>query len=397
VVSKTADEDRSKAIRCLADILKLESKPVWETSIIPIRQINHLTQTRKTYKAIDRLSANMEVLGNLEPMLVVSYDKAGAEAYIATINEEWGTGHEIDELVSFEADRYLIVIAGHSRLMALQNLGEEMAEVRLTHDLPPFEALFVQMSENLHQPVPKVEEATGRIRLFRMIQRRQPTFSFEQYAPHVGVSVDQLRDEAKFINLPEAIQRLAEVGYISFTLALEFDRLIKLYDLDGLINQKIRESFADHVAWRSWLIDYCLTQAIIERYSVDQFKRQFEYELKMELNRQLSFFDLDESITKKRNFKKAIVNRSIDGIRGAIKYLSSILDLFGGEQALLRSDESPLLDRAFRAMFLELLKLIEKTIPHLRFLRDEEAKRAIADVQEAANLCSEIDKLTGRP
>ncbi|MCX6808520.1 MAG: hypothetical protein NTW50_02540 [Candidatus Berkelbacteria bacterium] len=379
---------REVEILSLASLIDIDCQPVWRTVSLRLAQINRLEQVRKTVEGIENLAANIEELGNLEPMLVVRYDREKMIEYVSLINEEWSVSREIEEMVATDesGQKFNVIIAGHRRLDALERLGLRKAEVRLCENISPFVALFVQLSENLHMPVKKCEEAVGRVRLFRLIRKRRPELTMKQFAPHVGVSVDQLRDEMKFVDLPEVIQRSAEDGDISFGVAVEFDRLIKL----GQTDPKIQKCFGSD--WIDWLLENCLKKAIVEKLSYERFRKETDFEIKMALSRQLGLFDLELSGSVKKNYRQAIVTKVTDGIKGAVKYLRHVLDRFNNGNSLLQPEESPFLDRQFRALFLEFLHLLEAVITHLKFLSQREKEEALTKTRTAIGLCDQLDK-----
>lgn len=375
--------------RTLASLVGVSTRPDWQTANMDVRKINALTQVRKTVTGIEHLVSNMDELGNLEPMLLVRYTRRQALEYLRLINEEWGTNHEIADLVSSDNSRtFYIIIAGHRRLNAIRQLGWKSVEVRCCSNIDPVVALFIQLSENLHMPVPRCEEAIGRIRLYLLVLRqRGGSFTLREYSAYVGVSVDQLRDELKFVHLPEEIRRAAEDGEIPFSIAVEFDRLIKEWEA----NERVRSCFPALDSWIGWLVDVCLKKAIAEKLSLEKFQREAKYEIKMELGRQLSIFELDGVGDKKCNHQSAMIARINDGVLGAIKMLSGILGHFKKEGGLFRAEESPLMDRPFRRLVRELIGLLDKLVPHLSFLLEEEKRRLQRKTKEAIRLIDELD------
>jgi hypothetical protein len=369
-------------MRNLVDFLARDSKPNWRNKTIAIEDINILAQVRKTIE-VDKLAANIEALGNIAPILIVEYDREGALAYVKTVNEEWGTSYHVEDLKSINnnGEKYYIIIAGHRRLQAMVQIGEKKAKARVAENLPPFEVLFLQLSENLHMPVPKHEEVTGQQRLFRLIRKYHSDFTFAEYAPHVGASIDQLREGAKYVDLPEVIQRAVEEGKVCFGVAVAFDQLIKRFDLD----EKVRAEFESKQGWVDWLVANCLVKAIIDRSSIKKFAVDAQKDISTKLSRQLDMFKLEGEVEKVsvRNFSNMILRKTAEGILSAVKYLSNALDHFSGQGALLRVDESPFYNRKFCELFLEFVKLLDKVIVHLRFLSEEEKKTIRAKTGEA--------------
>ena len=215
------------------------------TAPVPLPAINEIEQIRKTYdeQAITELATSIvhEEDGNTwfdmyNPLLAAYLTPEEAEQYL----KEHAAFHEgsqsIDSLTPDHDGNYVILISGHRRKRAIEQLLSQhdiapertLVNVNLRRGITFEEALVAQVRENTHEKVSPTETAKYIEQLHAYLENKegaQPTY--RRLSMMTGISEGIISTALRFQRLPESIRLLATThGDI-----LPYSTLVKLEPL----------------------------------------------------------------------------------------------------------------------------------------------------------------------
>lgn len=373
---------RQSGIEALAELLgEPDYTPRYRGALLSLRAVNVLPQPRKTFLNIPELSLDIAIHGQLMPMVVAEFDREECERYLTVVNRIWHTAFTLEKLrptVNRGKTHYYLLIAGERRYRALvllwhegceecrERYGKEpqgvcfkrhfkrrtdRVEVRLCTNTPPLSVLFLQLSENTHMAVPPHEEARAYTLLFRLIRQANEKFSVAQFARRVGRSPDTVRNALRFAELPVTIRGYVETGAIPYGIGIELTRLHQA----GL---KARE------------LDWWAMRAITDRKKVPEFHDLVTKYVADRNSNQLDLLGVmdreREKWQRRLHIRATVQAHTVRGVWGWIDYFKKVLRLF--EEGKLKKEDSPFSVRSPILVFLALINVMERLLPHLRGL-----------------------------
>jgi hypothetical protein len=194
--------------------------------------------------------------GQKTPGDIYAFSPLEAEKYLDKINNLWNTNYKIKDFNNLYIDEkgdyfYLFLVAGHRRLKAINELGlEYLANIHFAKNFE--QAIKWQLSENLHEELPILDQVTSATALWVMMKKKNDRLSLKEFAnKHVHRSVSWLANALRFSRLPVLVQELIKKTEISkgvaYSILLEF---AKLYDFSVSKNKPLSEeilvSFINH-------------------------------------------------------------------------------------------------------------------------------------------------------
>lgn len=223
------------------------------TEVMPLAKLHVLPQIRQEYsqEEIDDLALSMiktrpdgsKYIFVMNPPWVTWNDRESAQAYLDDVNLYYAdqlAGSTL-ELADFEPDetgRWQFCIAGHRRRQAIIRacnlIGANPAEYPLTveaiHNVSFDEANSDQGRENNHVRPPERDEAED---IHRYVQYRQAKYgeavTVADIAKAKGLGVNKVNDALKYAQLPKSIKKAEKEGHFSYTVAVTFGELQRLY------------------------------------------------------------------------------------------------------------------------------------------------------------------------
>ncbi len=182
-----------------------------------IASFNTVVQQRKIYEDIETLAGNIQAEGLLiHPILVARYTTPEAArmyliAAYSTVGKKIPQEQRkrlIDLVQTTHNDQpaWLIVIAGHRRLRALEMLGEEDSVVQVIDNMHPLKALKVQVSENTSRLPKDFERAEQNGDLWMVEKAMNPNLTIEEFAKSVGHKPEVVRRDLLYYGLPDSIK-----------------------------------------------------------------------------------------------------------------------------------------------------------------------------------------------
>lgn len=207
----------------------------YETIVRRPHELVKLSQIRKERNVVtDELKESIVADGLMNPIDVARVERPLLEQYIAFVNRTWSEGDDPSSLVSIDDfdvflqddGTYLLVIAGHTRHQAVEEL---IAEGRLpqntgmmakVHDVSTvWDIIAKQRAENIHSQPPRERDAMGLVEAY-----------------YWGLEMGDWSNEREFIASQEAVGRNATRGALD--QALKYARLpnrIRNFVLSGHI------------------------------------------------------------------------------------------------------------------------------------------------------------------
>ena len=215
------------------------------TAPVPLPAINEIEQIRKTYdeQAITELATSIvhEEDGNTwfdmyNPLLATYLTPDETRQYL----KEHAAFHEgsqsIDDLTPDDDGNYVILISGHRRKRAIEQLLSQheitpectLVNVNLRHGITFEEALVAQVRENTHEKVSPTETAKYIEQLYIYLRDKEGTQpTYRRLSMMTGISEGIISTALRFQRLPESIRLLATThGDI-----LPYSTLVKLEPL----------------------------------------------------------------------------------------------------------------------------------------------------------------------
>lgn len=366
-------------------------RPRYDGSALAIPEINVLAQPRKTFEGIEELSLDIAKKRVLNPPTVARFDRDGCRQYVAAINRLWGSAYDVDGLRSKKEageDVFYVLLAGERRFRSCsllwergcvecietrgkekpgncfkRHFGGKKLDVRICRDIPPLAALFLQLSENTHVPVPSHEEAAAYARLFGLIRKADETFPIARFAREVGRSPDTIRKALRYHLLPDIAKEAVERGHVPYGTAIEIARLQE----DGLTPEQL---------------EFWIQRSIVERRRVNEFRTLVDAHLAERHSGQRSLLDMFQSeqaaLTRKSHIRRTVEAKSVQALWASIHYIARVQQLIDGGMLGVAnatySEDSPL------RVYGTLVERMRELLPKLRELLSARKSRNYQDV-----------------
>lgn len=215
------------------------------TAPVPLPAINEIEQIRKTYDpgAITELATSIvhEEDGNTwfdmyNPLLAACLTPEEAEQYLKEHAAFHKGSQSIDNLTPDDDGNYVILISGHRRKRAIEQLLSQhdiapectLVNVNLRRGITFEEALVAQVRENTHEKVSPTETAKYIEQLYIYLRDKEGTQpTYRRLSMMTGISESIISTALRFQRLPESIRLLATThGDI-----LPYSTLVKLEPL----------------------------------------------------------------------------------------------------------------------------------------------------------------------
>ena len=348
-------------------------------SALLISEINVLPQPRRTFERIEELALDIAKKRILNPPTIARISRTSCLGYLKVINALWGSEFTTDTLKPAKKDGqevFYILLAGERRLRACKFLLETgcaecretydneppsncfrrhfptgKIEVRLCVNIPPLDALFLQLSENTHMRVPPHEEAYAYARLYKLLKGTNGNLTIAGFAREVGRSPETIKHAIQFCELPVSIRELVEDGQIPYGIAVEISRL----HCAG-VNEK-------ELQW--WA-----TRSIVEQMTVPKCREAATNYLFNLQAGQISLMDFitEAQIEESRrvHIRQTVQAHAILSIWGFIGYFEKVYALF--EQGKIGKKDSPFSEGSPVRVFRKLIACLRLLLPHMRSL-----------------------------
>lgn len=375
------------------------SQEMW----LPLDCINLLEQMRKTYDEIAELADDLADKGMRFPVEVGYFSRTRALAHLRVVNQVWDAAYSLKDLVRLpgKTERYAILISGHRRTLAqlhlwhrgcsscLERFGQEapgtcyarhcaptrlrlgLVKCKAYDKIPPFNAMLLQSTENIHKYVPAHEQAEFYDRLFRVKQMLEPDYPLARFAREMGCSgTEPIRRARRYCRLPAVFREDVEQGRYSYGVALELGRMQEKLGLDGPTMVGERE------------------RVITQKLTVKQLRRTVDELVNRSLAGESSMFGLGAVAQAERTHRRSVFERrTVSALHGYAVYLQRCQPLLATGAM---GPKGEYLDTSTRRIVMENVKALEAILPDLR-LKRAEVERVRAVALEVRELISAID------
>jgi len=355
--------------------------------------INVLTQVRKSIDAdaLEELMESIDAMGYLiNPLSVAVIKEEEIDEYLSLFNEVHNSAHKKNSLVKVktkEGERYLMLMAGHRRLMAIKKLNKKREDkikpIAILHfNINPEQALKLQIVENTHQRVAPEEEALTLVRAYRLYEVKvrgtggKPTLA--DFSRQIGRNTETIRRALYYVSLPKEILNIKIEGVeVPYGVFVEVGRLFKAYQ-DEKLKPDIR------------VLQDMIYYYFVRNMTVSDFRKFISERIEAIKNITHDLFSgLDESAI---NHRRVVASEATRGIYAFISYMSIVDGLHkAGVFSNANSEYSTsnivdVLKRASEGM--------ERSLGVLDSLGLIHPKKAKDAYRQVANTRSLIDKIT---
>jgi hypothetical protein len=180
--------------------------------------------------------------GQINPINIMIADRELVLEYLAFTNKTWRSNITEDQLRQlsprFEGDpdagKYVILIAGHSRVHALRELAlDEMRDpdtaelfARVHHVDDVRDILRIQLAENIHSSPHRDRSfrAIAEMYMFMQEKDKQHRVPKGAFARYFGISEGSLRDALNYVALPDEVRSMTDDGVLPMGVLIELAR-----------------------------------------------------------------------------------------------------------------------------------------------------------------------------
>jgi hypothetical protein len=208
-----------------------------ETMPVDLEKLIRVSQIRKgTNQELVNLKESIQKNGLLNQIDVARMREQDLREYLEFVGQLWGNGYDINNYSPDVDGNYYLVIAGHSRVEAIEMIAWENPENRnilecKIYDSPsPQEIISIQLAENIHQQPSKERQAIAIVETYHyglnhgewdnkadFIRKNEGKFS--------KYSLDQAMH---FASLPQDIRGFVSTGAFSYVASVELGRVLPI-------------------------------------------------------------------------------------------------------------------------------------------------------------------------
>lgn len=245
----------------------------------PYINLNSLSQTRQeiTPEDIDELTQKLiksdaegrKHIKLIQPPTIGRFTKKQLRKYLKELNDTWGSNHKLSDLTpnSEDEDEYLIVIAGHRRIMAIERAAEELGisidqvdmefNVEEGDEITFHEAVMTQYRENFHKRPESWEDAHAVSAIYAHGLKVGRYSTFADCADDLAITPERVANAYRFETVPEQIRELVETKVLSYQKAISLTELFSLLAYkecsEGLTEQQKEEMLKKQKANKLYL------------------------------------------------------------------------------------------------------------------------------------------------
>jgi len=196
------------------------------------------------------LKASIERTGLLNPIDVAHMSEAALIEYIDFVNQVWGSSTSIEDFVDQrEPDgTYYLIIAGHSRHQAIEQLEQEgridewLIEAKVHEITSPEDIIQIQLDENIHTQPPRERRAVALVEAYKwgvVTGKWSTQKEFLETRGDIGQSA--LYEALAFENLPPDVRNFVLGGKMSYAAGIELG--------------KAAEDLREHIRFQAKIVD----------------------------------------------------------------------------------------------------------------------------------------------
>lgn len=221
--------------------------------LVPFTRVNMVSQIRQDIdpKELEKLTRSLIIedsdgrrsIGLIQPPTMGYFQRHELERYLSRVNSVWGSNHSIEDLIPVVpgGDAYLVVVAGHRRMIAIHEaakLIEEnepdsidpesidvVAHIKTGDALTFREGIKVQYRENFHKRPESWEDAMAVSAILRDGIECGDYDTFADCARDLGITADRVSRAYRFNSLPAHVREMVQ------NKVLHYRRSIVVHDL----------------------------------------------------------------------------------------------------------------------------------------------------------------------
>lgn len=211
---------------------------------IPLAYINTLNQHRNgPNKVQHQLTASLSGKAKMMNAInVTAMDENTLDTYISFTNRVWRADQDIADFVPYGSGKYIIAIAGHSRLIShheiaarkgipLEDYGVK-SRIHMVDTLDDY--IGLQVAENIHAAPSPDRAARAYAEVYSWQKETSVTpLTKKEFASEHGITTDFLTQALNYASLPAEIRQLTDCGQLPFSITVELGKGMKWLILDA--------------------------------------------------------------------------------------------------------------------------------------------------------------------
>lgn len=216
----------------------------------PFSNLNSLSQTRQeiTQEDIEELTQKLIRTGKdgrkhinlIQPPTIGRFTRKQLRKYLKELNDTWNSNHKLSDLTpnSEGNDEYLIVIAGHRRILAVEQAAEELEipielvdlefNVEEGSEVTFHEAVMTQYRENFHKRPESWEDAHAISSIYNHGVKVGRYKTYVDCANDLGITSDRVANAYRYETVPKNVRDLVENKILSYQKAIALTELFSL-------------------------------------------------------------------------------------------------------------------------------------------------------------------------
>lgn len=215
---------------------------------LPIQSLIRVSQQRgSSNPAFESIKESIENNDIINPPDVAVLSHESFEDYLNFINKLWKKSHHISDYIPNEDGRYNLVIAGHTRVDAIDdienqrikraidagydisNWSESTVNCKIYENISPAEILALQMDENLHEKPSQERTAIAMVETYYYGLENGNWSNTSEFAEinRNKFSKKALEAALIFSNLSEEIREYVFVGAVPYGPIVELGRTVE--------------------------------------------------------------------------------------------------------------------------------------------------------------------------
>lgn len=342
----------------------------------------------------------------IQPVTLGAFTKDELAGYLKKLNEVWGSNHTIDELTPLNSSEeyYLIVVAGHRRMLAIAQAAEQLGKniddldiifnVEWGSELTFRKAIQTQYRENFHKKPESWEDAFAISAIFREAKESKEYETYADCARALGITEERVAKAHRFQTLPETTQQLVRDKALSYTRGLMLTELFAILAYDRCserTSKKAKKEMATKLIQNKLYLSEAM-EFVLKRDQKDlevDFARHSSKAITFQTDKQLrdyiasirrSILEHDQLmliiVSEEEKRKEDRRKQEQEARQVAISALRIFIGLLGADQQAIKNEQKPVLTK--NKIMTHLLGVVFAQIDSIDTLLEEDSEEAVA-------------------
>lgn len=257
---------------------------VKSTQLLALGQLVRLSQTRDVINPMLReLEESIERTDMINQPDVACLNPEALDTYIDFVNRVWRSDHRIEDFSPDEHGMYYLVVAGHSRIMAVENNERRRSanaqkdgystdplsahiDCKIIDAIRPEQIIAYQLEENLHKMPSQERVAMALVETYLYGLEQGIWTNKTEFLEGQGArfSRKQLNDAIAFSELPVEMRDFTLAGGAKYGVVVEIAKMLEVYRDYQLFLYFRNASDADVIAAAEEIDEQCTAWVGVE-------------------------------------------------------------------------------------------------------------------------------------